>query len=67
MTTRRIAASRIGMAALVALGLCLAGCKDKQTQAAPPPKPSVDVVTLHAQPVKLTTELPGRTSAYRTA
>jgi len=42
--------------------------KDRQSQAAvPPSKPSVDVVTLRAQLVKLTTELPGRTSPYRTA
>ncbi|WP_428484458.1 efflux RND transporter periplasmic adaptor subunit [Rhodopila sp.] len=68
MTIRRNRASHIGTAAVTVLCLCLSGCKDKPTQAAgPPPKPSVDVVTLHAQPVKLTTELPGRTSAYRTA
>jgi membrane fusion protein, multidrug efflux system len=68
MTIRRIAAPRIGAAALAIFCLGLAGCKDKQSQAAvPPPKPSVDVVTLRAQSVKLTTELPGRTSPYRTA
>jgi membrane fusion protein, multidrug efflux system len=61
----RTAMACIGMAAI---GLSLAGCKDKPAQAAaPPPRPSVDVVTLHAQPVTLTTELPGRTSPYRTA
>jgi membrane fusion protein, multidrug efflux system len=38
-----------------------------QVQAVAPPPPAVDVVTLHAQPVTLTTDLPGRTSAYRTA
>ena len=65
MTTRLLAIPCIGMAAL---GLSLAGCKDKPSQAAvPPPRPSVDVVTLRAQPVTLTTELPGRTSPYRTA
>jgi membrane fusion protein (multidrug efflux system) len=57
--------SCIGVAAI---GLCLAGCKGKPTQAAEaPPRPSVDVVTLHVRPVTLTTELPGRTSAFRTA
>jgi len=37
--------------------------------AAPPPapKPTVTVVTLRASPVSLTTELPGRVSAYRIA
>jgi membrane fusion protein (multidrug efflux system) len=64
----RTAVPRIGVAVLAALCLGLAGCKDKPTQAAePPPKPAVDVVTLQAHPVKLTTELPGRTSPYRTA
>jgi membrane fusion protein (multidrug efflux system) len=65
MTTWRTAIAGLGMAAI---GLSLAGCKDKPTQAAEaPPRPSVDVVTLHPRPVALTTELPGRTSAYRTA
>jgi membrane fusion protein, multidrug efflux system len=68
MTIWRTVAPGVGVAVLVALCLELAGCKDKPSLAAfPPPKPSVDVVALHAQPVKLTTELPGRTSPYRTA
>ena len=67
MTTWRNPAPRFGVAALAIVGLCLAGCKDKPQPADPPPKPSVDVVTLHAQPVALTIDLPGRTSAYRTA
>ncbi|HEV8017252.1 MAG TPA: efflux RND transporter periplasmic adaptor subunit [Steroidobacteraceae bacterium] len=33
----------------------------------PPPKPAVTVVDLHARPVSLTTDLPGRVSAYRIA
>lgn len=33
----------------------------------PAPKPTVNVITLHASPVSLTTELPGRVSAYRIA
>jgi membrane fusion protein, multidrug efflux system len=33
----------------------------------PPPKPAVTVIDLHARPVSLTTELPGRVSAYRIA
>ena len=59
-----------GFAGMMALSLGLAGCGEGRTQAGPsgpPPKPSVDVVTLHAAPVTLTTELPGRTSPYRTA
>jgi membrane fusion protein (multidrug efflux system) len=48
--------------------LAMTGCKEQKQQAAgPPPKPSVDVVTLHARPVALTTDLPGRTSPFRTA
>src|SRR3984957_3614500 len=70
MTTCRTGMGRTAMACvgMAAIGLSLAGCKENPAQAAaPPPKPSVDVVTLHAQPVKLITELPGRTSPYRTA
>jgi membrane fusion protein (multidrug efflux system) len=68
MTRWRTVAPRIGVAILAALCLGLAGCKDKPSQAAvPPPKQSVDVVTLHAQPVTLTSELPGRTAPHRTA
>jgi membrane fusion protein (multidrug efflux system) len=68
MTIRRSDASRIRIAVPMAIVLALCGCKDKPAaQSGPPPKPGVDVVTLHAQPVALTTELPGRTSAYRTA
>jgi membrane fusion protein (multidrug efflux system) len=53
--------------ALMALALValLAGCKEEQKQAGPPPKQEVTVVTLHAKPVSLTTDLPGRTTAYR--
>ncbi len=69
MTIRRISARQSGLAGMAVLGLALAGCKEQQPQkqAGPPPKFSVDVVTLHAQPVALTTDLPGRTSPYRTA
>lgn len=33
----------------------------------PPPAPAVGVVTLDAKPLTITTDLPGRTSAYRIA
>lgn len=39
------------------------GC-NRQKQAPPPPPPEVAVVTVQPQEVLLTTELPGRTSAY---
>lgn len=55
------------MVSAVALAtLVLTGCQES----APPPAaetPRVGVVTLQAQPFTLTTELPGRTSAYRIA
>jgi len=56
-----------GLAALLSL-LLLAGCQ--QEQAAAPqarPAPLVGVVTLEAQPFTLTSELPGRTAAFRIA
>jgi membrane fusion protein, multidrug efflux system len=66
--TRRTSTPQFGFAGMLVLGLALAGCsEEKQKQAGPPPKPSVDVVTLHAQPVTLTTDLPGRISPFRTA
>ncbi|MEQ4922781.1 efflux RND transporter periplasmic adaptor subunit [Proteus hauseri] len=58
------------LALLVLSGsLVLAGCDDKANQSAggPPPAPAVGVVTLGAQALTITTDLPGRTSAYRIA
>jgi hypothetical protein len=50
------------MGVLVA-GLMMSGCGSKQ--AAPPPvNPEVAIVTVNPERVLLTTELPGRTSAY---
>ncbi|WP_241607872.1 efflux RND transporter periplasmic adaptor subunit [Rosenbergiella epipactidis] len=45
----------------------LGGCDDKSQQSAQKSAPEVGVVTLKAAPVNMTTELPGRTSAYRVA
>ena len=50
---------------LAAIGLLATACA--RHASAPPPKPAVTVVDLHARPVSLTTELPGRVSAYRIA
>ncbi|TQI79246.1 membrane fusion protein (multidrug efflux system) [Serratia fonticola] len=49
--------------------LVLTGCNDKETQqqGAQHPAPSVGVVTLKAEPLNITTDLPGRTAAYRIA
>lgn len=51
--------SLLGMSALI-------GCSSQQPPA-PPPPPEVGVVTLRAAPVAITTDLPGRTVAYRIA
>jgi len=56
-------------AALLA-ALLLSGCEQKPNNSAAPtqaPLPKVGIVTLKAQPFAQTTELPGRTSAYRIA
>jgi membrane fusion protein, multidrug efflux system len=71
MAIHRIAAWPCGLAGVFVLGLALSGCSESQPQAqaqgGPPPPPAVGVVTLHTQPVTLTTDLPGRTAAFRTA
>ncbi len=69
MDTRVISTRPCGLAGLFVFGLALAGCSEAQPQAGPRavPPPAVDVVTLRVRPVTLTTDLPGRTSAYRTA
>jgi membrane fusion protein (multidrug efflux system) len=46
--------------------LLLAGCKEPE-QTAAPKTPEVGVVTLKAEPVLLSSDLPGRTSAFRVA
>ncbi|WP_369788828.1 efflux RND transporter periplasmic adaptor subunit [Rouxiella sp. WC2420] len=48
-------------------GLALTGCNDKKTEQGAPKAPEVGVVTLKAAPLNVTTELPGRTSAFRIA
>lgn len=48
-------------------GLALTGCDDKQEQQQAPQAPEVGVVTLKSEPLQITTDLPGRTSAYRIA
>ena len=52
---------------LSALALGGAGCSRPPPQAAPPGPAEVGVVTVAPQPVTLTTELPGRVSAFRLA
>ncbi|KQU53136.1 hemolysin D [Sphingomonas sp. Leaf339] len=47
--------------------LFLAGCGGKEEAPPAPPPPQVGFVTVRQEPVTLTTELPGRTSAYETS
>lgn len=47
--------------------LALTGCNDKQDQQGGQQMPEVGVVTLKTEPLQITTELPGRTVAYRIA
>lgn len=53
---------------VILLSACfvLSGCDDKEVKASLP-QPHVGVVTLKAEPLQVTTELPGRTDAYRVA
>lgn len=48
-------------------GFLLAGCRDENKTAALPERPAVGVVTLKDAPLQITTELPGRTEAFRVA
>nr|WKN24620.1 efflux RND transporter periplasmic adaptor subunit [Azotobacter vinelandii] len=52
----------------LALILSLAACKEAEQAAAPAPPPTeVGVYTVQARPLMLTTDLPGRTTAFRVA
>src|SRR5471032_387299 len=51
----------------VALASLLSGCSKKEEAAPAPPPPQVGVVTLQTQAYTLTSEVPGRTTAYRIA
>ncbi|MDU5618726.1 MAG: multidrug efflux RND transporter periplasmic adaptor subunit AcrA [Klebsiella michiganensis] len=51
----------------VVLMLSLTGCDDKPAQQGAQQMPEVGIVTLKSAPLQITTELPGRTSAYRVA
>jgi membrane fusion protein, multidrug efflux system len=54
----------VAVAVLASL-LGLAGCQNSQGNGAVPPSvPEVATVTIEPRPIELTTELPGRTSAY---
>jgi membrane fusion protein (multidrug efflux system) len=51
---------------VLACSLWLGGC-NSSTSAPPPPVPEVATITVRTEPVVLTTDLPGRTSAYAMA
>jgi len=53
----------IAILGMLAFGLILSNCGSQQATT-PPPLPEVAVVTVQPERVVLTTELPGRTSAY---
>jgi membrane fusion protein (multidrug efflux system) len=55
------------LVAAVALATLLGGCSKKEEAAPAPPPPQVGVVTLKTQPYTLTSDLPGRTTAFRIA
>ncbi|MFT5781893.1 MAG: membrane fusion protein (multidrug efflux system) [Pseudomonas sp.] len=54
------------LALAAALTVLLSGCTEEQAPASPKP-PKVGVIILQTQAFTLTSELPGRTSAYRSA
>jgi membrane fusion protein (multidrug efflux system) len=64
---KKTAGRAAAAAAVGVLALSLAACGKKDDAAAAASKPTVGVVTLKAQSVSLTTELPGRTSPFRVA
>ncbi|HBT2455766.1 TPA: multidrug efflux RND transporter periplasmic adaptor subunit AcrA [Klebsiella aerogenes] len=57
------------LAVVLMLSGCLAltGCDDKPAQQGAQQMPEVGIVTLKSAPLQITTELPGRTNAYRVA
>lgn len=67
MISHRPMRPRIVLAAALFFGLLTAGCQAPPQAPPPAPAPQVAVVTVQPQSILLTTELPGRTSAYRIA
>ena len=70
VTVRRIPAHtmrRCSAGVVLALAAALAACSAKKEAPPPPPPVPVKVVTLKAESVSLTTDLPGRTVAYKVA
>jgi membrane fusion protein, multidrug efflux system len=66
IASRPALASPVGAGVAAGVLVLLSACGPKKAPPAPPP-PQVKVVTLKSQPVSLTTELPGRTIAFKVA
>jgi membrane fusion protein (multidrug efflux system) len=56
-----------GLPTAMLLAVALGACSNAQTPAPAPQLPEVSVVTVHRGSVPITTELPGRTSAFLVA
>jgi membrane fusion protein (multidrug efflux system) len=67
MRARRPMALTMVWAAVSLFVLVTASCERRQQKAPPAAIPEVSAVTVQPQQIMLTTELPGRTSAYRVA
>ena len=61
------ATARAALIPLCIIAVLLSACEKESAPPAPMGLPEVGVVTLEAEPFTLTTELPGRTAAYRMA
>ncbi len=57
----------LGLPTAVLLAMALGACSEAKTPAPAPQVPEVSVTTVHRASVPITTELPGRTSAYLVA
>lgn len=66
-SVRQIRSSRALHAIPLTALMLVTGCGEKDHIASAPPPPDVGVYTVRSQSLTLTTDLPGRTSAYRVA
>ncbi|MGG8210662.1 efflux RND transporter periplasmic adaptor subunit [Klebsiella aerogenes] len=55
------------LSSLIISAVLLTGCDNSGNQQAQPQVPQVSVHVVHSEPLSVTTELPGRTSAFRVA
>lgn len=55
------------LSSLIISAILLTGCDNSGNQQAQPQAPQVSVHVVHSEPLSVTTELPGRTSAFRVA